>query len=121
VEQGDGIVGDEEFERQTVRNGQTMSALDEDEKYVLARYYHELNCWRWPEDWGPPSVDVAECLAREGRAKYFGYKTLGLNNLCELLRHLVGDYIVSRVWWLEYLNRTETEFQQWWGAIRNKD
>ena len=35
-----------------------------------SQWFDDLNCWRWPSDWGDPPEWVSEKLALSGRARY---------------------------------------------------
>ena len=93
----------------------TLSAVDEKStQRVFAKWWCQLNTWKWPPDWGTQPQWVAEMLAIPYREQSDEHKQK---------YHLLMDAleaVATRKECLRYWNvclhprMTEREFEDWW-------
>ena len=79
-----------------------------------ARWYSDLNCWRWPADLGKPPGWIQEALSKDGRERYEIHK-VKYKALMDALELMAG----GRKECLRYWNvtkrsaMTNAQFERW--------
>ena len=79
---------------------------------TLARWWNTLNCWDWPEDMPGKPGWFANPLPDHDKYEE-------VIPIMHRIEAAIGKKECLRWHWMHHLERTNVEFEEWWGHYRS--
>jgi hypothetical protein len=86
---------------------------------VLARIYNNLNSWKWDEALGkkPEGWDALPAWDKEHKVIT---KAEIIRPIMDMIESIIGKKECLRHHWVSGLNRTNEQFEVWWGNLEER-